>query len=64
MVENFQKCKSRDHTLKTTGALSDDSYVPIVGNSCYRYSRKIKEDFFKDFACAYLFYKAKTHLKE
>ena len=63
MINNFKKCKSKDHTEEEHG-LNDENYIPLVGDPCYRYSRQVKERFFNNQACSYLFLKAVPYLKD
>jgi len=38
--------------------------VPIVGDPCYRYCRIVKENFFKNYACCFLYVKAVPYLRD
>ena len=40
------------------------NYFSLVGDPCYRFSRIVKERFFNDVSCAYLFKMSTPRLKE
>lgn len=61
MIEYFRTCPSYDHVKNTERIVN---YIELVGDPCYRYNRKAKENFFKNPALAYLFFKAYYILTE
>lgn len=58
----FKNTGSLDH-LETLGILKEgQNYFSLVGDPCYRFSREVKENFFKNLPCAILFKIAVPHL--
>jgi hypothetical protein len=59
----FNKTGTLDH-LDDLGILDiGTNYFPLVGDPCYRFNREVKERFFNNVYCAFLFYTSTSHLK-
>jgi hypothetical protein len=58
----FKKTKTYDHLKDINTFETGENYCPLVGDPCYRFSRKVKETFFQHLGCSFLYIIAMPHL--
>ena len=67
MIQEMAKCQSFPYTKKATirtHFASEDTYNPLIGDPCYKFSRKAMKNFFRNIPCSILFLFAVPYIQE